>query len=59
MESLHDHVENRIGKLREYSPDKVEMAEDAVITNEGRYVVFIIAEKSGMIQNTFKESITE
>lgn len=59
MESLHDHVENRLGTLKEYSPDKVELAEDAVITNEGRYVVFIIAEKSGMIQNTFKESITE
>ena len=54
-----DHVENRLGTLKEYSPDKVELAEDAVITNEGRYVVFIIAEKSGMIQNTFKESITE
>ncbi len=57
MESLHTHVENRIGKLREYSPDKVELAESAVITNEGRYVVFIIAEKSGMIQNAFKDSI--
>lgn len=57
MESLHDHVENRIGTLREYSPDKVELAEDAVITNEGRYVVFIIAEKSGMIQKAFKDNI--
>lgn len=59
MESLHTHVENRLGTLREYSPDKVELAEDAVITNKGRYVVFIIAEKSGLIQNAFKESITE
>lgn len=59
MESLHTHVENRLGTLREYSPDKVELAEDAVITNKGRYVVFIIAEKSGLIQNAFKASITE
>lgn len=59
MESLHTHVENRLGTLREYAPDKVELAEDAVITNEGRYVVFAIAEKSGLIQNAFKESITE
>lgn len=59
MESLHTHVENRLGTLREYSPDKVELAEDAVITNEGRYVLFVIAEKSGLIQNAFKDSITK
>lgn len=59
MESLHTHVENRLGTLREYSPDKVELAEEAVITNEGRYVLFAIAEKSGLIQNAFKDSITE
>lgn len=59
MESLHTHVENRLGTLREYAPDKVELAEDAIITNEGRYVVFVIAEKSGLIQNAFKESIAE
>lgn len=59
MESLHTHVENRLGTLREYSPDKVELAEDAVITNEGRYVVFIIAEKSGLIQNAFKDYLAE
>ena len=59
MESLHKHLENRLQTLRTYSPGKVALAEDAVITNEGQYVVFIIAEKSGLIQNTFKESITE
>lgn len=59
MESLHTHVENRLGTLREYAPDKVQLAEDAVITNEGRYIVFAIAEKSGLIQKAFKDNITE
>lgn len=56
METLEKHVENRIGTFQEYTPEKVELAEKAVITSEGRYVLFVIAEKSGLIQNAFKDS---
>ena len=55
METLEKHVETRIGTFQEYTPEKVELAENAVITNEGRYVLFVIAEKSGLIQNAFKD----
>ena len=56
METLEKHVEKRIGTFQEYTPEKVELAEKAVITSEGRYVLFVIAEKSGLIQNAFKDS---
>lgn len=56
MDTLEKHVENRIGTFQEYTPEKVELAEKAVITSEGRYVLFVIAEKSGLIQNAFKDS---
>ena len=56
METLEKHVENRIGTFQDYTPEKVELAEKAVITSEGRYVLFVIAEKSGLIQNAFKDS---
>lgn len=59
MKSLHEHVDNRIGTLQEYSPEKVELAKKAVITNEGRYVTLIIGEKTGLVQNVFKDYLAE
>lgn len=56
MDTLEKHVEKRIGTFQEYTPEKVELAEKAVITSEGRYVLFVIAEKSGLVQNAFKDS---
>lgn len=56
MEALQKHVDNRIGTLQEYSPEQVEMAQNAVITREGSYVTLIICEKSGLVQKAFKEA---
>jgi len=59
LKSLHNHVDNRVGTLQEYSPEKVDMAKNAVITSEGRYVTMIICEKTGLVQNAFKDFLTE
>ncbi len=54
MDSLHNHVEQRIGTLQEYSPDQVELADKAVITHEGAYVALIICKQNGMVQKDFQ-----
>lgn len=55
MESLHKHVESRQGTFEEYDPEQVPLTENAVVTNEGRYVVLIVSKKSGLVQNEFKK----
>lgn len=55
MESLHKHVESRQGTFEEYDPEQVPLTENAVVTNEGRYVVLIVSKKSGLAQNEFKK----
>ena len=58
MESLHDHVDLRMGSFRQYGPDQVPLLEQAVIIHEGRYVALIICEKNGLVQNAFRDSFS-
>lgn len=55
LSSLNERVEKRIGTLQQYSPEQVEMAENAVVVREGNYVALIISEKCGLVQQVFKE----
>lgn len=55
MESLHEHVKTRQGTFEEYDPEQVPLTENAVVTNQGRYVVLIVSKKNGLAQNEFKQ----
>lgn len=59
MDALHKHVEQRQGTFREYDPSQVPLTEGAVIVREGRYVALIVCQKSGLVQNVFRDSFRE
>lgn len=59
MDSLHKHIEARQGTFREYDPEQLPLTEKAVIIREGRYVALIVCEKSGLVQNVFRDSFKE
>ena len=59
MDSLHQHMETRLGTFREYNPEQAPLAENAVIIHEGRYVALIVCEKNGLVQNAFRDSFKE
>ena len=59
MESLHRHIEARQGTFREYDPAQIPLTENAVIIREGKYVALIVCEKSGLVQNVFRDSFKE
>lgn len=59
MDSLHKHIEARQGTFREYDPEQIPLTEKAVIIREGRYVALIVCEKSGLVQNVFRDSFKE
>lgn len=56
MDALHKHVEQRQGTFQEYDPSQVPLTEGAVIVREGRYVALIVCQKSGLVQNVFRDS---
>ena len=49
----------RQGTSREYDPSQVPLTEGAVIVREGRYVALIVCQKSGLVQNVFRDSFRE
>ncbi len=57
MNSLKKHLENRKGTLQEYSPESVDLVENAIITRKGNYVTLIVSEKNGLVQEAFKEAL--
>jgi len=59
MDALHKHVEQRQGTFQEYDPSQVPLTEGAVIVREGRYVALIVCQKSGLVQNVFRDSFRE
>ena len=59
MDSLHRHIEARQGTFREYDPGQIPLTENAVIIREGKYVALIVCEKSGLVQNVFRDSFKE
>lgn len=59
MDSLHKHIEARQGTFREYDPEQLPLTEKTVIIREGRYVALIVCEKSGLVQNVFRDSFKE
>ena len=59
MESLHKHIEARQGTFREYDPEQIPLTENAVVIHEGKYVALIVCEKSGLVQNVFRDSFQE
>ena len=59
MDSLHRHIEARQGTFREYDPEQLPLTEKAVIIREGKYVALIVCEKSGLVQNVFRDSFKE
>lgn len=59
MDSLHKHIEARQGTFREYNPEQLPLTEQAVIIREGKYVALIVCEKSGLVQNVFRDSFQE
>ena len=59
MKSLKEHVAARQGTFEEYDPEQVPLTEDAVVTQEGRYVLLAVSKKNGLVQNTFRGFFTE
>ena len=59
MDSLHRHIKARQGTFREYDPAQLPLTEKAVIIREGKYVALIVCEKSGLVQNVFRDSFKE
>ena len=59
MDSLHRHIEARQGTFREYDPAQLPLTQKAVIIREGKYVALIVCEKSGLVQNVFRDSFKE
>ncbi len=53
MNSLKSHVDTRRGTMENYSPEQVEIVDQAVITHVGCYVGLFISEKSGFDKNNF------
>lgn len=59
MDSFHRHVEQRQGTFREYDPSQLPLTEQAVIVREGRYAALIVCQKSGLVQNAFRDSFQD
>ena len=59
MDSLRRHIKMRQGTFREYDPAQLPLTEKAVIIREGKYVALIVCEKSGLVQNVFRDSFKE
>lgn len=59
MDSLADHLEARQDAFAQYDPEQVPLTESAVLTREGRYVALIVCQKSGLVQNVFRDSFRE
>ncbi len=53
VNSLKDHLTTRRGTMVNYSPDQVEMVDNAIITTVGCYIGMFIGPKSGFDKNNF------
>ena len=56
MDSLKEHIESRKGTFQEYSPEQVTLVDKAVLIHQGNYIALIICEKSGLVQQAFKDA---
>ena len=55
QEAMQNHVDKRVTQFKNYSPDQVDMAQSALITAKGKYVVLIICSNPGEVKNAFEE----
>lgn len=56
QEAMQNHVDKRVIQFKNYSPDQVDMAQSALITSKGKYVVLIICSNPGEVKKAFEES---
>ena len=60
MSEIKAKVNKRLEKQREsfknYSPEKYKIIEDAILEEEGQYLIFIISENSSSIYKIIKDN---
>lgn len=57
MKSLKQHVQDREGTMANYSPDQVQLVDNYILKNEGKYVTLIISEHNGAAEQAFEDAI--
>ena len=57
MKALQNHLDSRRQTFQQYDPEQVSMVENAVITFEGKTLLYATAKKNGVMQDKFKEKL--
>jgi hypothetical protein len=57
LQSIQDHVEGRVNLYASYGPDQVQRAENALIFDDGNYVVLIISDQQDQVKAAFEDFI--
>ncbi|MBE5905672.1 MAG: DUF4358 domain-containing protein [Lachnospiraceae bacterium] len=59
LDDLREFKDGRVKTYENYSPDQVEIAEQAVVFAKGNYVCYIMNEKFSHIKATFEKAMDE
>lgn len=57
--AIEEHRQKRLSLLQTYSPEQVQMTEDAVVVSEGKYVCLIICENTSDVKKVFEDYFTD
>lgn len=59
MKDLESYVEARVALFKQYQPEEVERAENALVFKEGRYAVMIMCDEQDDVKDAFEKAIHE
>ncbi len=57
MKALQAHIDSRRGTFEQYTPEKVSMVENAILTYQGKVILYAVSKKNGAMQDTFKQTV--
>lgn len=59
MNSLKEHIQDRINVFSQYAPEQVKKAENAITFKSGSYAVLIICDKQDEVKKAFTDFISK
>ncbi|MEE3468525.1 MAG: DUF4358 domain-containing protein [Eubacterium sp.] len=57
MKALQNHLDSRRQTFQAYDPDQVSMVDNAIITYQGKVLLYACSKKNGVMQDKFKEKV--